>query len=131
MAQKQKQLPTDNSSHEQFDVSFLCIKNHRIRFGIRKGRNKALPLVVFNGIGATLELLRPLLQALPEQEIITFDIPGTGRSSPPCRLMRLKHYADLADSLLESLGYKEFALMGHLLRRNTGSTVRKAIQRTM
>ena len=36
-----------------------------------------MPVVVFNGIGAHTEMLRPLEQALAGTRIISFDAPGT------------------------------------------------------
>jgi len=37
-------------------------------------------LAIFNGIGASLELLEPFVEALQDVEIIAFDVPGTGAS---------------------------------------------------
>ncbi len=41
------------------------------------------PLLFFNGIGANLELAQPLAEAMPHRHVITFDMPGIGRSDPP------------------------------------------------
>jgi pimeloyl-ACP methyl ester carboxylesterase len=39
-----------------------------------------LPLLFFNGIGANLELTQGLGDMFPERDIITFDVPGVGKS---------------------------------------------------
>jgi pimeloyl-ACP methyl ester carboxylesterase len=41
-------------------------------------------LLIFNGIGANLELVFPFVAALdPDLEVIAFDVPGVGGSSTP------------------------------------------------
>lgn len=39
-----------------------------------------LPLLFFNGIGANLELTQGLGDMFPDRDIITFDVPGVGKS---------------------------------------------------
>ena len=39
-----------------------------------------LPLLFFNGIGANLELTQALGDMFPDRDIITFDVPGVGKS---------------------------------------------------
>src|SRR6516162_1552414 len=51
----------------------------RIRVNVRQGTG--VPLVLCNGIGASLEVLDPLVEQLnPRSTIIRFDVPGTGGS---------------------------------------------------
>ena len=57
-----------------------------LRVGIWHGRDTSPPLVIFNGIGANLELVEPFAAALGDVEVIVFDIPGVGG-----RLHRLCH----------------------------------------
>ena len=40
-------------------------------------------LLIFNGIGANLELVEPFVAALGDVEVIIFDIPGVGGSPAP------------------------------------------------
>ena len=50
-----------------------------IRVNVRQGTG--VPLVLCNGIGASLEVLDPLVEQLnPRSTIIRFDVPGTGGS---------------------------------------------------
>jgi poly(3-hydroxyalkanoate) depolymerase len=41
------------------------------------------PILFFNGIGANIEAVAPLTEALPERAFIMFDMPGTGESPDP------------------------------------------------
>ena len=48
-----------------------------------------MPLLLINGIGASLELLEPFVDALdPAIEVIRFDVPGVGGSPLPSRPYR-------------------------------------------
>ena len=55
-----------------------------------------LPLLLFNGIGANLELCFPFMEAMPEKEIVIFDVPGVGRSEMSWRPRRFSGLARLA-----------------------------------
>jgi pimeloyl-ACP methyl ester carboxylesterase len=44
------------------------------------------PLLIFNGIGANLELLEPFVEALGDVEVIIFDVPGVGGSPTPRKI---------------------------------------------
>jgi len=69
------------------------------------------PLLVFNGIGASAELLEPLLQTLGVATV-TFDLPGVGASEPSVLLRRLAGYAQLARELLDDLGIDRVHVLG-------------------
>jgi poly(3-hydroxyalkanoate) depolymerase len=61
------------------DDVFIAAGGQRIRIRYRTGHG--VPLVLCNGIGASLEVLDPLVEALdPERPVIRFDVPGTGES---------------------------------------------------
>ena len=48
---------------------------------MRPGSGARTPLVMCCGIGASLEVLQPLVDALPADiEVIRFDVPGVGGS---------------------------------------------------
>lgn len=70
------------------------------------------PLLIFNGIGARAEMLAPFADALGETEVITFDVPGTGESSPPPVPYRLWMLSILASQLLTKLGYTRVDVLG-------------------
>ena len=54
------------------------------RVSVRPGRGRlvdAPPLLLCNGIGASLEALQPLVDALdPDRGVVRFDVPGVGGS---------------------------------------------------
>jgi poly(3-hydroxyalkanoate) depolymerase len=71
----------------------------------RSDCGSARPLLIFNGIGGTLEMLEPFVKALQDIEIVTFDVPGAGDSPAPTLPYRYRHVARLADHLMSYLGY--------------------------
>jgi len=69
------------------------------------------PLLIFNGIGASAELLEPLLQSLGVATV-TFDLPGVGASPASVLVRRLSGYAQLARELLDDLGIGRVHVLG-------------------
>ncbi len=57
------------------------------------------PLLIFNGIGANLELAFPFMRALEDSEAIIFDVPGVGGSPAPMTPYRPSTIARLARDL--------------------------------
>ena len=69
------------------------------------------PLLIFNGIGASAGLLRPLMQRL-EVPSLTFDLPGVGASKPSLVPRRMRDLARLASQVLDKLGIQRCHVMG-------------------
>ena len=86
------------------EIETIDVSGHRLRVGIRRGAHP--PLLLFNGIGANLELLELVTDALEGIETIVFDVPGVGGSGARLRPYRLRELARLADSMLTELGYR-------------------------
>jgi poly(3-hydroxyalkanoate) depolymerase len=78
-----------------------------IRHGtVRRDTGKRVPLLLFNGIGASLDLLQPFVDALdPSLEVIRFDVPGVGGSPLPARPYRFTGLCRLTAQMLDMLGY--------------------------
>ncbi|WP_226995818.1 alpha/beta fold hydrolase [Gordonia phthalatica] len=58
---------------------YLAVGGQRVRVRYREG--VGIPLVLCNGIGASLEVLDPLVENLdPTRPVLRFDAPGTGES---------------------------------------------------
>jgi poly(3-hydroxyoctanoate) depolymerase len=97
-------------------IGTLFIGRQLLRVGIRplpKGTVAAGPaLLLFNGIGANMELAAPLMAALDGVETLIFDLPGAGKSPPPRLPYRLFSMARLARRLLDALGYGKVDVMG-------------------
>ncbi|MDO9618321.1 MAG: poly(3-hydroxyalkanoate) depolymerase [Pseudomonas sp.] len=84
-----------------------------IRTAVRPGNGKMTPLLIFNGIGANLELVMPFVRALdPGLEVIAFDVPGVGGSSTPSTPYRFPGLAKLAARMLDYLDYGQVNAIG-------------------
>ena len=65
------------------DIQTVALDGQLLRVGIWRGSNASPPLLIFNGIGANLELVQPFADALGDVEVVIFDVPGVGGSSTP------------------------------------------------
>jgi poly(3-hydroxyalkanoate) depolymerase len=88
------------------------VDGQTLRVGIRPGAQARPPLLLFNGIGASIELVAPFLAALDGPEAIVFDVPGVGGSPPPRLPYRPWTLARLTTQLLDQLGYAEVDVLG-------------------
>ncbi|MFF7707549.1 poly(3-hydroxyalkanoate) depolymerase [Pseudomonas sp. NPDC007930] len=89
------------------------IDGQAIRTAVRPGNGRLTPLLIFNGIGANLELVFPFVAALdPDLEVIAFDVPGVGGSSTPRLPYRFPGLARLAARMLDYLDYGQVNALG-------------------
>src|SRR5262249_4760467 len=80
---------------------------------VRPGTGRRPPLLLVNGIGASLELLQPFVDALdPGLEVIRFDAPGVGGSPLPGLPYRFTGLCRLMARLLSALGHGEADVLG-------------------
>ncbi|WP_372524603.1 poly(3-hydroxyalkanoate) depolymerase [Piscinibacter sp.] len=99
-------------------IGTIMIGRQLLRVGIRplpRGRSRggaAVPMLLFNGVGANLELAGSLMSELDAVETLIFDVPGAGQSPPPRFPYRLSAMARLARRLLDALGYGSVNVMG-------------------
>lgn len=70
------------------------------------------PLLFFNGIGANIEAMSPLADWFADRDIVTYDMPGVGRSPAPTVPYRPWTMAILTAQLLDRLGYDKVDVMG-------------------
>jgi poly(3-hydroxyalkanoate) depolymerase len=94
------------------EYHYLQIQGVHIRAGVCRRDGEALPLLLFNGIGASMELLQPFVEQLKKTTVIWYDTPGTGESQPPPFPWRPKHHAQLAATLLDRLGFDRVNVLG-------------------
>ncbi len=79
----------------------------------RRHRTRRPPLLLINGIGASLELLEPFVRQVdPGVEVIRFDPPGVGGSPQPPRPYRFGGLCELLSALLTELGYDVVDVLG-------------------
>jgi len=90
------------------DVSVL---GQELRVSVRPGTGP--PLVLCNGIGASLDLLQPFVDALdPGIPVIRFDVPGVGGSPPPSWPYTFATLARRLGALLDQLGHGTVDILG-------------------
>ena len=58
------------------EIRTVQVDGQFLRVGIRRGLSERPPLLLFNGIGANLELAGPFTAALGDIETVIFDVPG-------------------------------------------------------
>jgi poly(3-hydroxyalkanoate) depolymerase len=91
----------------------LSIGGRILRVSVRDGNPGWPPLLLCNGIGASLELLQPFVNALdPRRPVIRFDMPGIGGSPAPVIPYHLGTSAPLLAGLLDQLGYRQADVLG-------------------
>jgi poly(3-hydroxyalkanoate) depolymerase len=94
-------------------VRSISVDGQQLRVAVRAGDGTRDPLLVFNGIGASLDLLQPFVDALePSLEVIRFDVPGVGGSPLPARPYRFTGLCRLAARMLTALGYGTVDVLG-------------------
>jgi poly(3-hydroxyalkanoate) depolymerase len=90
----------------------VTVGGQALRVAIRPGRD-GVPLLLINGIGASLELLTPFVDALdPAIEVVRFDVPGVGGSPLPARPYRFTGLCALIGRMLTTLGYGQADVLG-------------------
>jgi poly(3-hydroxyalkanoate) depolymerase len=91
----------------------LTIAGRALRVAVREGSQGWPPLLLCNGLGASLELLQPFVDALDARRpVIRFDMPGIGGSPAPVVPYHLGRLAPLLAGLLDRLGYQQADVLG-------------------
>jgi poly(3-hydroxyalkanoate) depolymerase len=91
----------------------LTVGGRGLRVSVREGAAGWPPLLLCNGIGASLELFQPFVDALdPQRPVIRFDMPGVGGSPAPVLPYHLITLPSLLAGLLDQLGYEQADVLG-------------------
>lgn len=94
-------------------MRILAIGGRALRVSVRDGSPGWPPLLLCNGIGASLELLQPFVDELDRRRpVIRFDMPGVGGSPAPVLPYHLGTSAPLLAGLLDQLGYPQADVLG-------------------
>lgn len=107
-ATKAKRANSSNS----MEIKVFDVDGQLLRVGVKNGSPKNPPLMMFNGIGANLELAEPFMAELTETGGIIFDVPGVGGSPAPAFPYRPSTLARLAKRLAEILGHDTVDISG-------------------
>ena len=91
--------------------AYVAAGGQRIRVRIRQGTG--VPLVLCNGIGASFEVLDPLVDRLDlDRTVIRFDVPGTGGSPDSALPYGFPYLAWLLGRMLTELGVGVVDVLG-------------------
>lgn len=93
-------------------VEMIDVRGQQLRVATKPGKPGRIPLLMFNGIGANLELGFPFLEALKDTPTILFDVPGVGGSPMPALPYRPASLARMTKNLLEVLGHEQVDVSG-------------------
>jgi poly(3-hydroxyalkanoate) depolymerase len=94
-------------------MRILTVGGRSLRVSVQEGTPGWPPLLLCNGIGVSLELLQPFVDALdPRRPVIRFDMPGVGGSPTPVLPYHLATLPSLLAGLLDELGYQQADVLG-------------------
>ncbi|MGN6679937.1 MAG: alpha/beta fold hydrolase, partial [Streptosporangiaceae bacterium] len=94
-------------------VQMVSVRGRRLRVATRPGNLIEPPLLLCNGIGASLELLQPLVDAVhPGRAVIRFDLPGIGGSPAPTLPYHLIGLPAMVEAMLGQLGHSRVDVLG-------------------
>jgi poly(3-hydroxyalkanoate) depolymerase len=88
---------------------YVTAGGQRIRVNVRHG--SGVPLVLCNGIGASLEVLDPLVEQL-DTTVVRFDVPGTGGSPTSIAPYGFPYLAWVLGRVLSKLGFGVVDVLG-------------------
>ncbi|WP_263553314.1 poly(3-hydroxyalkanoate) depolymerase [Geodermatophilus sp. YIM 151500] len=75
-----------------------------LRVAVRPGTDHRTPLLLMNGLGASLEVLQPFVDALdPVRTVVRFDVPGVGGSPRPVVPYLYATFSPVVAALLDRL----------------------------
>ena len=99
---------TAGADRNEVDEQLISVLGQQIRVKIRWGTG--VPLVLCNGIGASLEVLdRFVAQLDPDTTVMRFDVPGSGGSPDSLFPYRFPYLAAVLGRLLKKLGILDCA----------------------
>jgi poly(3-hydroxyalkanoate) depolymerase len=91
------------------EESYVNAGGQRIRVNVRHGTG--VPLVLCNGIGASMEVLDPLVEQL-DCTVVRFDVPGTGGSPTSLLPYGFPYLAWVLGRVLSKLGISVVDVLG-------------------
>jgi poly(3-hydroxyalkanoate) depolymerase len=97
-------------------VRNVSVRGLQARVSVRPARGRLAgqpPLLLCNGIGASLEALQPLVDALdPDRGVVRFDVPGVGGSALPPFPYPIAALSSWVTALMARLGHERFDVLG-------------------
>lgn len=107
MSSTSSRVPPSRGRREY--VRTVTAAGRTLRVSVRPGTDDGVPpLLLMNGIGASLEVLQPFVDALDRRrEVIRFDVPGVGGSPRPVVPYLMATFAPVVSALLTQLGHQQ------------------------
>ncbi|MEO5610928.1 MAG: alpha/beta fold hydrolase, partial [Ornithinibacter sp.] len=110
-------MTADHASSRGADlVHNVTVRGITARVSVRPGVGSftdTVPLLLCNGIGASLEALQPLVDELsPDRGVVRFDVPGVGGSALPPFPYAVAGLASWVIALMAKLGHRRFDVLG-------------------
>lgn len=93
-------------------IELVELGPHRLRTSATGDLASQRPLLLINGIGATMDLFEPVREALGDRPTIAFDAPGVGGSTTPLVPLPMGALADLAVGVLDHHGVASADVLG-------------------
>lgn len=94
------------------EVNTIKIMGQTLRYALMGPADATRTLLVFNGIGASLETVLPFADHFHRTRIITFDVPGVGGSPTPLLPYRFTGLSRVIAKALDELGIGEVDVFG-------------------
>lgn len=94
----------DMTNETNTDIRTVRIGGQDLRYAFMGPADAERTLILFNGIGASLETVEPFAAHFQRTRILTFDVPGVGGSPAPRLPYRFSWLSRLAGRLLDKLG---------------------------
>jgi poly(3-hydroxyalkanoate) depolymerase len=89
-------------------VRSVTVAGRTLRVSVRTGDGSVPPLLLMNGIGASLEVLQPFVDAIDARRtVIRFDVPGVGGSPRPLVPYVLATFSPVVAGMLGQLGHDD------------------------
>jgi poly(3-hydroxyalkanoate) depolymerase len=96
------------------DSRSVVVCGRELRVDVRPGRVDGPPLLMCCGVGASFDVLDPLVEALdPDLTVVRFDVPGVGGSPTPLLPYTFWQLAHLSDAMMRTLGFDEYDVLGY------------------
>ena len=90
----------------------ITVRGQDLRVAVSGPEDAERTLLLFNGIGASVETIAPFARHFRRTRLVTFDVPGVGGSPTPVAPYRFASVARMAAGILDDLGLDRVDVFG-------------------